>query len=44
AEIEAEAPESAELEADGLEETEAVDPAPRLGEAGSDEPEEDTER
>ena len=44
AEIEAEAPESAELEADGLEETEAVNPAPRLGEAGSDEPEEDTER
>jgi segregation and condensation protein B len=44
AEIEADAPESAELEAAGLEETEAVDPAPRIGEAGSDEPEEDTER
>jgi segregation and condensation protein B len=44
AEIEADAPESAELETDELEETEAVDPAPRLGEAGSDEPEEDTDR
>jgi segregation and condensation protein B len=36
--------ESTELEADELEETEAVDLAPRAGEAGSDEPEEDTER
>lgn len=44
AEMVADAPESTELEADELEETEAVDPAPRLGEAGSDEPEEDTER
>jgi segregation and condensation protein B len=44
AEIEADAAESAALEADELEETEAVDPAPRLGEAGSDEPEEGSER
>lgn len=44
AEFDADAPESAELTADELEETGEVDPAPRLGEAGSDEPEEDAER
>ena len=44
AESEANASESTDLEADELEETEAVDLAPRPGEAGSDEPEEDTER
>ena len=43
-EIEAAMLESAELEADELDETEALDPAPRPGEAGSDEPDEDTER
>jgi segregation and condensation protein B len=41
AEIESDA---SDLEADELEEAEAVDLAPRVGEAGSDEPEEDTER
>ncbi|MDB5615992.1 SMC-Scp complex subunit ScpB [Tardiphaga sp.] len=44
AEIETDLLESADPEADELEETEAVEPETRLGEAGSDEPEEDTER